>query len=317
MRYQFPPFLQPSDTIGITAPSGYYPLEDRRQVEQLFARYGWRVEWARHLTARYGTFSGTDSQRLTDLQYFLDAPHIRAIIMLRGGYGATRIVDGLSPEGFRRSPKWIVGFSDITTLLGWAAVHGVASLHAPVISQFFKEEYKPDVEALLNVLAGILPDPLRLPPHPEQQEGRATAPLVGGNLSLLVSQIGTRSMPPTEGHLLFLEDVNEPAYRIDRMMVQLDRAGILAGLAGLMIGHFSGVITEFPYPFPFSVEEIVEEKVAKYSYPVCYGFPAGHRAPNHPLMIGAVATLEVTPQGSTFYYPSGEGVSAGGVASPM
>ena len=222
----------------------------------------------------------------------LDDPTIRAIFSARGGYGSSRFIDQVNFRKFQKSPKWIVGFSDITVVHGRIERLGYESLHATMPKLFGNEGGGESVETLRKVLFG---EPLnyQIPPYPFNRLGRASGVLTGGNLCLLAHAIGSRSEVDTRGKILFVEDVHEPYYNIDRLMVQLKRANKLKPLAGLIVGQFSDSYQNPNAPFGKTEYEIIAEHVAEYDFPVCYDFPVGHTADNWAMPVGRKASLSV------------------------
>jgi muramoyltetrapeptide carboxypeptidase len=295
-----PPFLRPGDTIGIICPAGYMPMEKAQTCIDTLPAWGYRVKIGPTLgSASDNYFSGTDEQRLTDLQQMLDDPDINAVLCGRGGYGLSRIVDRIDFTCFRQSPKWIIGFSDITILhTHILSRYGIAALHAPMAGAFNDGGATgPGVESLRRALTG---ESLihRAPAHPFNRPGTAAGPLVGGNLALLAHSIGSPSEPDTRGCILFLEDVGEYLYNIDRMLRQLQRSGKLKNLAGLLIGGFTE-LKDTTRPFGASVEEMIREVIGDASYPVAFDFPVSHGRENVALKIGGDYRLQVGPEGTT------------------
>jgi len=239
-------------------------------------------------------FSGSDEERLADLQDMLDDPELGAIFCARGGYGLSRIIDRLNFKRFRKHPKWIIGFSDITVL--HAHINRqlkIASLHAPMASAFndggFSEPY---VQSLKNALKGKK-GKYSAALHSFNNIGIASGQLIGGNLTIIAHLIGSRSAYKTKGRILFLEDLGEYLYNVDRMMIQLKRAGVFEDLAGLIIGGFTGN-KDTERPFGKSVYEIIHDHVKEYKYPVCFEFPVSHEKENYALKIGSIYTLKVS-----------------------
>jgi muramoyltetrapeptide carboxypeptidase len=290
-----PPFLRPGDTVGITCPAGYMPPEKARTCIDTLPSWGYRVRVGQTLAGDSDNyFSGTDDQRLADLQQMLDDPGINAILCGRGGYGITRIIDRIDFTRFRQSPKWIIGFSDITVLhTHILSRYGIATLHAPMAGAFNDGGVNGQgVESLRRILAGETIG-YHAPRHPFNREGMAAGPLVGGNLALLAHSIGSRSEPTTRGCILFLEDVGEYLYNIDRMLRQLQRSGKLENLAGLLIGGFTE-LKDTLRPFGATVEEIIRDVIGDAAYPVAFGFPVSHGPDNVTLKIGVPYQLAVT-----------------------
>jgi muramoyltetrapeptide carboxypeptidase len=234
----------------------------------------------------------------------LDAPEIKAILCGRGGYGMSRIIDSLDFTRFRKNPKWIIGFSDITVLhTHLLQQHKIASIHGPMAAAFAQGGNKSKyVQSLRHVLAGQ-PIQYKCKPHRYNKTGQAEGILVGGNLALLAHVCGTPSEPDTKKRILFIEDVGEYLYNIDRMMLQLKRAGKLRQLAGLIVGGFTDV-KDTTRPFGKTAYQIIQEHVAGYTYPVCFGFPVSHARENYALPCGTHCTLSVTETGVYLTQPS-------------
>ena len=239
-------------------------------------------------------FSGTDEERLNELQGMLDDESIKTILCGRGGYGVGRIIDQLDFTKFKRKPKWIIGFSDITVLHSHLnSKLKIASLHAPMANAFnndgFKSEY---VRSLQKALIGKKAN-YQSAINPFNKKGTASGELVGGNLALLAHLIGTPSDIKTKNKILFIEDIGEYIYNIDRMFYQLKRSGKLDKLAGLIIGGFSE-LKDTTRPFGKTVHEVISEIVAEYNYPVCYNFPVSHEKENYALKVGGNYKLVIT-----------------------
>jgi muramoyltetrapeptide carboxypeptidase len=292
-----PPFLQPGDTIAIVCPAGFMAREKAQTCIDTLIQWGYRVRIGPTLNSdSTNYFSGTDDERLADLQLALDDANIKAVLCGRGGYGLSRIIDSIDFSRFRERPKWIIGFSDITVLHAHLfTVYDTASLHAPMAGAFNDGgDIGEGVLSLHRMLMGEKAA-YESPTHPFNRHGRATAPLVGGNLTLLAHLTGTRTALDTRGKLLFLEDVGEYLYNIDRMLLQLKRSGQLAHLAGLIVGGFTDD-KDTTRPFGATVEEIIRDKISDYDYPVCFGFPVSHGKDNVALKIGLPHTLIVSDE---------------------
>jgi muramoyltetrapeptide carboxypeptidase len=287
-----PPALREGDTIVLIAPAGRITEEAVLPALPRLKEWGLNLVSGQYVFAESYQFAGTDEQRLSDLQRALDEPAIRCIICARGGYGTTRIVDRLEFTAFLQKPKWLVGYSDITTLHQKLHGLGVESLHA-TMPLLFGRDTAFSIQSLRNLLFGGEADYRELP-HPFNRTGETTGVLIGGNLALLASNTGTASDVDTTGKLLFIEDISEYLYNIDRMMIQLKRAGKLAGLAGLIVGHFTES-KDNEIPFGKDPYQIVAEAVQEYSYPVCFGFPVGHEPENWAMPCGRTARLQVRP----------------------
>lgn len=295
-----PPFLQPEDRIAIVATARKITRPDITYSLEILKRWGLEVTIGKNLLKVSHQFAGTDNERLSDFQQALDDPTIRAIICARGGYGTLRIIDKLLFDKFLSAPKWIVGYSDITVLHSHLHTkYNVASVHATMPINFPNNSHKA-IESLRRALFG---EPLSCKClfHPLNRNGTASGQVVGGNLSLLHTLSGTPSDIDTKGKILFIEDIDEYLYHIDRMMLNLKRSGKLAGLAGLVSGCFTKM-KDNEIPFGKKAEDIICEAVEEYSYPICFNFPVGHINDNRALIIGATAELSVSEDKTTFKY---------------
>lgn len=290
-----PRYLKKGDTIGIVCPSGYMPEEKILACENIL-HYNWGFKVKRGFTVgnQFHYFSGTDSERLNDLQSMLDDRDIKAILFGRGGYGMSRIIDDIDFKAFRKNPKWIIGFSDITLL--HSHIHEqfkIATLHAPMGGAFNNDNG--DNEFLQSLQKALTGKKLSYHAnvHPFNRTGKAEGKLIGGNLTLIAHACGTASDFKTKGKILFLEEIGEYLYNIDRMLYQLKRSGKFEGLAGLVIGGFTNN-KDTEIPFGKSVEEIISNIVAEYNFPVCFGFPVSHEKENYALKVGVDYKLRVS-----------------------
>lgn len=292
-----PPFLKKGSVIGITCPSGYVSAERVAYCITVLERWGFKVKQGNTIGSEHHYFSGTDTERLADLQNMLDDPEIDAVLMGRGGYGLSRIIDDIDFTGFLEKPKWICGFSDITVLHSHLeARFFMPSLHSPMCSAFKPETENADY--LKTFYAALTGESIYYhTAHSEYNRvGQADALLTGGNLSLLTHLIGSASEVDTEEKILFIEDIGEHLYKIDRMMLTLKRAGKLDNLKGLILGGFTEM-EDTERPFGQTVEQIIWDKVKEYDYPVCFNFPCGHQDINYTLTLGAMHKLKVTDTG--------------------
>ncbi|GAB3172266.1 S66 peptidase family protein [Telluribacter humicola] len=297
-----PPFIQPGDTVGVLAPASRINYEDVKPgLAVLREQWNLNVIEGQSLTTSHYQFSGTDELRLHDLQTMLDDPNVKAIIAARGGYGCSRLLDKLEFTAFRQHPKWIVGFSDLTALLSHLHGMGYASLHAQMAKIFTKEGGEEALESLRRMLFG---EEVRysIPPHPFNHIGETTAEVVGGNLCLLAHLMGSGSELDTSGKILFIEDVGEYFYNLDRMMIQLKRGGKLDQLAGLIVGQFTDMRDNSDPTFGKGAYEIIQEHTREYNYPICYDFPTGHVADNRALGVGLPARLSVKEDGVSLHF---------------
>jgi muramoyltetrapeptide carboxypeptidase len=291
---KIPPYLQQGDTIAITCPAGYMPLEKAQTCIDTLQQWGYEVLVGKTLGSKSKNyFSGTDEVRLNEFQAMMDAPEVKAILCGRGGYGAGRIIEQLDFTQFKKNPKWIIGFSDITVLHAHInRNYKIATLHAPMAAAFneggFKNRY---IQSLKLALKGIKAA-YECKPHQLNQTGTTTGELIGGNLALLAHLVGTSSDIQTKNKILFLEDVGEQHYNVDRMMIQLKRSGKFKHLAGLIIGGFTDM-QDTQRPFGKKVYQIIKEHIAEYQYPVCFGFPVSHNKENLSLKCGVIHQLQV------------------------
>ncbi|MES2003182.1 MAG: LD-carboxypeptidase [Bacteroidota bacterium] len=289
-----PPYLKKGDLVGIVCPSGYMPKEKATDCIKVLQEWGYRVKLGATLGNQYHYFSGTDAERLADLQTMLDDTEVKAVLCGRGGYGMSRIIDGLNFTTFKKNPKWLIGFSDITVLHAHVyAKLKTASLHAPMAAAFNDGESENEfVQSLRKALKGAAAN-YSCGPHLLNRTGKAEGELVGGNLSLVAHLIGSVSAFTTKGKILFLEDVGEYIYNIDRMMIQLKRSSMLQSLAGLIIGGFSEM-KDTTIPFGEEVFSAIHSHVKEFGYPVCFDFPVSHEKNNYALKVGVKHQLTVS-----------------------
>jgi muramoyltetrapeptide carboxypeptidase len=290
-----PPFLQPGDTVGVVAPASWFPYEEVLEGLRIL-----RDEWHLNviegdsLRAVDGPFAGSDTLRRNDLQRLFDDPSVKAVFAARGGYGCYRIVDQLDLDQVRQNPKWLVGFSDVTVLLSLFYKHGLQSLHGLMPRQFGDSERAESLETLRRWLFGELPGSYSVTGHSLNRIGRAEGPLVGGNLTILVNSLDTPTDIDLTDTILFIEDIDETLFSLDRMMTQLRRAGRLEKLAGLVVGQFTDMRVSSSLPFGKDAYQIIADAVSSYNYPVLFDFPAGHVDVNLALPIGRLLRLDVT-----------------------
>jgi muramoyltetrapeptide carboxypeptidase len=289
-----PPYLQKGDVIGLVCPSGFMPVEKASEcLRVLNEEWGFLTKVGRTLGNEFNYFSGTDDERLNDFQQMLDDEEVKAILCARGGYGLSRIIDKIDFKKFKKQPKWIIGYSDVTILHSHLySNYYISSIHAPMAAAFNDTEYTNRfVQSLRHTLEGKKIK-YSCEPHEFNKKGEGIGELVGGNLTLLAHLAGTDSDIKTRGRILFLEDVGEYLYNIDRMMYQLKRSGKLSKLAGLIVGGFTDS-KDTERPFGQTAYEIIRDVVKEYDYPVCYGFPVSHGKENYALKIGTGYKLEV------------------------
>ena len=297
MPVQFPSALQPGQRVAIVSPARKISAAELAPAIATLESWGLEVVLGETIAGDHHQFAGDDDLRRRDFQHQLDDPSIRAILCARGGYGTARIVDALDFSRFARQPKWVAGFSDITVLNSHLLRLGCASIHGVMPVLFHQAGGEAALESLRRALFGETTLPLVAAAHPLNRPGTATGELVGGNLSLLHTITGTASQASFAGRILFLEDLDEYLYHIDRMLLHLHRSGQLAGLAGLVVGHFSQM-RDNAVPFGSAAEEIINSYAQLYDFPVGYGFPVGHEADNLALVVGQVMHLEVNQTGA-------------------
>lgn len=291
-----PPPIKSGDKIRIVSPAGKVAEKYVLPTVEWLTQQGYKVELGKHVFDTHFQFAGTDDDRLEDLQTAIDDAETSAIICSRGGYGTVRIIDKLDFSGFRKHPKWLVGFSDITILHTAINQLGIATIHGAMPRFFFDENGRANenLVSLMELLKSNQAE-YKFDAQPENRTGKCVAEMVGGNLSIIVSLLGTKYEIDTRSKILFIEDIDEYLYHTDRMMHQLKLAGKLDNLAGLVVGDFTDV-KDNESPFGKTVHEIIAEAVAEFNYPVCFGFPAGHDKRNLALAFGKNWELKVTEQ---------------------
>ncbi len=303
-----PPYLKEGSVIGITCPSGYVSEARVAYAITVLEKWGFRIKKGSTIGTEHFYFSGTDDERLTDLQQMMDDPGIDAILMGRGGYGMSRIIDRIDFTALLQKPKWICGFSDFTILHSHLqSQFGMASLHSVMCGAF-----KPETENeayLLSFRTALTGGELtyHTPPSSYNRNGTAEGLLTGGNLAILAHLTGSVSEADTTGKILLIEDIGEYLYNADRLLLNLKRAGKLDKLAGLIVGGFTEM-QDTDRPFGQTIEEIITDKVKEYNYPVCFNFPVGHQDINYTLILGSKHMLKVTNEGATLKLASSEGI---------
>ncbi|WP_199139866.1 S66 peptidase family protein [Pedobacter sp. ASV12] len=285
-----PPYLKKGDQVAIVCPAKKLPKPIDKAIA-ILQGWGLEVVLGETVNASYHQFAGTDELRKNDLQKYLDDPNIKAIIAGRGGYGTLRIIDELDFTAFLQQPKWLVGFSDITVLLSHAfAQLQMQSIHAQM-PYTFADSTPEALESLKNSLFGQ-PVAYHYTSSFKGRNGQVEGQLIGGNLTLLIAVEGSVSEMDYTDKILFIEDVGEHEYAIDRMMRLLKRKGKLARLKGLVVGAFNEVAEE-SIPFGQSPQEVIWELVKEYGYPVCFDFPTGHINDNRAMVLGKNVSLRI------------------------
>jgi len=285
-----PPYLKEGDRIEIITPASPIAEDVVRKAAARLEDSGFRITTGAHAFASCGPFAGTEAERLADIQKATDDPDVKAVLCSRGGYGMTRIVDQVDFTALKKSPKWYVGYSDITSLHLWLnTVCGIASLHAEMPLNYSNPDCLPgSYDTLVKALKGN-PEPVSWITRGEESfevEGR----VMGGNISLIYSLNGTAAQPDTDGAILFIEEIGEKFYHLDRMLVGMRMAGLLRNLSALVVGGMEQ-ITEGEHVFNQTVEEVVMNVVDGYGYPVLFNFPAGHINDNRAVYLGRAARL--------------------------
>ncbi len=292
---RIPPYLQKDDTIGLVCPAGAMPVEKVSEcIRVLNEDWGFRTKVGKTVGNQFNYFSATDEERLADFQQMLDDDEVKAVLCARGGYGMGRIIEQIDFKKFKKQPKWIIGYSDITVLHSHLYTnYRISTLHAAMAAAFNDDGYKSEyVQSLKNALEGKKLK-YQCPVHEFNRKGEAVGELIGGNLALLAHLVGTGSDIKTRGRILFIEDIGEYLYNIDRMCWQLKRSGKLSKLAGLIIGGFTDV-KDTERPFGQTAYEIIRDIVKEYDYPVCFGFPVSHDKENYALKVGVGYKLKIT-----------------------
>ncbi len=292
-----PKLLEQGSTVAIISTARKIDVSQMDDVQKILESCGYHVQWGDSIREEHHQFCGTDEQRASDLQAAIDDPNVDAIMCFRGGYGTIRILDQVDFSGLIKHPKWIVGYSDVTALHGKLHNLGLMSVHGTMPVNF-SGNTKEALETLRNVLTGKTND-YTFPVHTLNRHGEASGELIGGNLSMIYSLAGTPYDFDFEGKILFIEDLDEYLYHIDRMMQNLKHSGKLAKLKGLIVGGMTDM-NDNTIPFGSSAVETIAKAVSEYNYPVCFDFPAGHIADNRALILGKECSLKVSSSGVAF-----------------
>jgi muramoyltetrapeptide carboxypeptidase len=291
--------LKSGDTISILAPSGVLNNFDNKITKaiNIFKSWGLNVVLGNHIYDKNGHFAGTDKNREKDFQKALDNKNIKAIWCARGGYGAVRIIDKLNFDNYLKNPKWIIGFSDITVIHNKLNFLNSESIHAMMITGFEDIGQNNDsLSKLKNVLFG---DSLSysITSNKNNKTGKSEGIIVGGNLTLIQSTIGSKTELKMKDKILFIEEIGEYAYHIDRMLYSLKRAGYFENCKGLIVGQISDV-KKNTTDFGRSINELILDVLDEYNFPILFDFPAGHEKTNFPIILGRKVILEVSKSDS-------------------
>ncbi|MGI9138943.1 MAG: S66 peptidase family protein [Sediminibacterium sp.] len=288
-----PPKLIPGDTIGITCPAGSIPIEKVQKCIQTLENWGFKVKIGKTVGSKRDCFSASDAERAAELQQMLDDKNLKAILCARGGYGLSRIIHQINFASLQQNPKWVVGFSDITVLHAALQKQNIMSIHGPMAAAFNKgaegeiyiQSLKKCWEGEKQIITSV--------PHALNQYGSATATLIGGNLCMIAHLIGSENAMDTKGKILFIEDVGEAHYNIDRLMIQCKKSGLFDDLAGCIIGGFTE-LKDTAQDFGATAYEIIQSHILNFSYPICFDFPISHGLQNFAVKEGCEYTLDVS-----------------------
>jgi muramoyltetrapeptide carboxypeptidase len=294
-----PPYLQKGDTVAILATARKHIVKSMQPTIDLLESWGLHVVVGESIGLEENQLAGSDEERAADLQEQLDNPNIKAIWCARGGYGTVRVIDLIDFTQFKKSPKWLVGFSDVTVLhnhlntMGYKSIHGIMPISLAKASK----------EAIESLRLSLFGQPLQyaIDPHPMNRLGKASGELVGGNLSILYSLLGSPSVIDCTDKILYIEDLDEYLYHIDRMMMNLKRNGCLESLKGIIVGSMTDM-KDNDIPWGKNALEIVQDVTKQYNIPVIFNFPAGHIHDNRALILGNNVTIDVTENCSTVVF---------------
>lgn len=291
-----PPTIKQGDTIGMVCPAGSIPLEKVQNCIQTLEKWGYQVKLGKTVGTKKDTFSATDAERAQDLQGMLDDENIKAIVCARGGYGMSRIIDELDFTKFNAQPKWVVGFSDITVLHAALQRENCMSIHGPMAAAFNKGEVgEKYIQSLRATMEGDATH-YQAAAHVLNQLGSIKAPIIGGNLCMIAHLIGSKNAMDTTGKILFIEDVSEHHYNIDRLMIQCKNAGLFKHCKGIIVGGFTEM-KDNASDFGATVDEIIAAHISNLAIPICFDFPVSHGLENLAIKLGQTYTLSVQEKG--------------------
>lgn len=297
-----PPLLKAGDLIEIVSPASEIDPKLITGAADALSRQGFSVRIAQHAIGHCGSFSASANDRLSDLRHAFTDPCVKAILCSRGGYGCVHLLEALDALPIADSPKWLIGFSDVSALHALMLSKGIKSVHGSMAKALAQHpaNFKPN-RALIDLLTlGRMPD-LVVDPHPYNHQGEATGTLVGGNLAVIQALISTPFSPFRPGSILYIEDIAEPIYKIERILYQLRMAGILSSAAGIILGQFTDYHPDRNY---VDMYDMIAPMLQGLNCPVAFGFPIGHIEENLPIVNGATATLTVTPHTTALTYRS-------------
>jgi muramoyltetrapeptide carboxypeptidase len=287
-------YLKKGDTIAIVSPARAIASEEIQPAVHFFEKHGLHVVLGKHIHTIHHQMAGTDAEKVEDIQAFINDPTVRAIVSTRGGYGCVRVIDQLDLSPLAAQKKWFVGYSDVTAF--HSHIHqnyGTPTIHGTMPVNISKDPSLEEKKSNTTLIAALMGEDLRYPiaPNPLNKVGDATGILVGGNLSMLYSICGSASDIETRGKILFIEDLDEYLYHIDRMMMNMKRTGKLEDLAALVVGGMSDM-NDNAIPYGKTAEEIILEHTAGFNYPIYFGFQAGHQKPNVAMRFGMKAEIK-------------------------
>jgi muramoyltetrapeptide carboxypeptidase len=296
----FPELLRQGDKIAILAPARKVSKEEMAPAIQAIHEAGFIAVESPYLYGSNHQFSGSDIERLSDLQWAFSQDQIKAIWCARGGYGMTRIIDQISASLYLKKPKWVIGFSDITLLINSLANTGFCSLHGPMALHASDKNFKEDIQSVFALLQGKY-ESIQWQTTLRHSQSVVEGKLLGGNLSMLAHSVGSPFFPKPDGDILFLEDIDEYLYHIDRMFRQLARTGIFNKIKALVLGSFTDM-KDHKIPFGEGVLEIALTMSNTYGFVLLDGFPAGHGAKNQPIVMGSEVKIRLNGHDATLKY---------------
>jgi muramoyltetrapeptide carboxypeptidase len=299
-----PPYLKTGDTVAIVAPSGVLKNRQKevQQAVDLLKSWGLHSVVGKHVFSKDNHFAGTDDERCEDFQKAMDDPTISAIWCARGGYGTVRILDKLDYTKFKKHPKWLIGYSDITALHNQFHNEGFESIHALMCTSLTDDlnDISESVETYRKAIFGETLS-YNLKGSNYNRTGEVSAPLVGGNLTILHTMLGSKTSINTSGKILFIEEIGEYKYHIDRMLQSLKRAGYFDDCAGVLVGDMSKMRKNTTL-WGSSVEQLILDALSDYDFPICFNMPAGHEKDNRAMILGQAIKMEVGKEQSTVVF---------------
>ena len=293
-----PKNLKKGDKVAILSTARKVSIDEIKFAINIFESWGLAVELAENLFEEDNQFAGTVSQRTQDLQNMINRRDVKAIFFARGGYGTVQIIDSLNFSQLSKFPKWLVGYSDITVIHSHLNNLGFITLHASMPINYVSNK-KTALDSIYNVLFNSKNN-IQLKPHYLNKLGSVNGKIVGGNLSIIYSLIGSKSETDTQNKILFLEDIDEYLYHIDRMMINLDRNSILSNIKALIVGSMTSM-NDNEVPFGKSANEIIYSYASKYDFPICFNCPSGHIDDNRTIVLGAESCLNIDESGVSLH----------------